>query len=159
MISKYRTYLYGGAAVLLILAILAVGKSYGDARARLVEAHWKEVLAQERLELAQTYMDEIARQQAVQLEVEISHAERKKETDRQLATLSGDYERLQQFIRREEQRRREGFATTGEFNGAGADWIGGFATCAAEYIELGGDFARTADKLRGLQEFTERILE
>lgn len=159
MISKYRTYLYGGAAVLLILALLAIGKSYGDARAKLEEARWKEVLTQERLDLAQTYMDEIARQQAVQLEVEISHAERKKETDRQLASLSGDYKRLQQFIRSEEQRRREGFETSGEFNGAGADWIGGFAACAAEYIELGGDFARTADKLRGLQEFTERILE
>lgn len=157
MIAKYRAWFLVGGFFLFVGVALLAGKRYGDARAQLTEAHWKEVLTQERLHLAQAHIEEIARQQAIQMETELEYVERKKETDRKLATLSSDYQRLQQFIRSEEQRRREGVTASGEFNGAGADWIGGFAACAAEYVELGEDFARTADKLRGLQDYNERI--
>lgn len=33
----------------------------------------------------------------------------------------------------------------------GADWIGGFAACYSELGELGKDYARAADELRGQQ--------
>lgn len=41
----------------------------------------------------------------------------------------------------------------------GADWIGIFASCYAEYTELGGDAARLADKLGALQDYIRVINE
>lgn len=41
----------------------------------------------------------------------------------------------------------------------GADWIGIFASCYAEYTELGGDTARLADKLGALQDHIRVIHE
>jgi len=40
----------------------------------------------------------------------------------------------------------------------GADWIGGFGACYAEYADLAGDAAGWADRLNGLQGYVRAIL-
>ena len=42
-------------------------------------------------------------------------------------------------------------------DGAGADWIGGFAACYAEYAELATDAAKWADMVNGLQGYIKAI--
>lgn len=42
-------------------------------------------------------------------------------------------------------------------DGAGADWIGGFAACYAEYAELATDAAKWADMVNGLQSYVRAI--
>lgn len=42
-------------------------------------------------------------------------------------------------------------------DGAGADWIGGFAACYAEYAELAGAAARWADQVNGLQGYVRAL--
>lgn len=42
-------------------------------------------------------------------------------------------------------------------NGAGEDWIGLFGACYAEYTDLGGDTARLADKVGGLQDYAKAL--
>ena len=43
-------------------------------------------------------------------------------------------------------------------DGTGADWIGGFAACYAEYAELATDAAKWADMVNGLQGYVRAIL-
>lgn len=43
-------------------------------------------------------------------------------------------------------------------DGAAPDWIGGFATCYAEYSALASDAAVWADRLNGLQDWARKIL-
>ncbi|MYZ44232.1 hypothetical protein [Schauerella aestuarii] len=42
-------------------------------------------------------------------------------------------------------------------DGAGADWIGVLGSCVAKYERLGGDAARLADKVNGLQGYVRAI--
>lgn len=42
-------------------------------------------------------------------------------------------------------------------DGADPDWIGGFATCYAEYSELASDAAVWADRLNGLQDWARLV--
>jgi len=53
-------------------------------------------------------------------------------------------------------RRRPATAGAGSgSDGAGADWIAVLGSCVAEYERLGGDAARLADKVNGLQSFVK----
>ena len=45
----------------------------------------------------------------------------------------------------------------GGSDGAGADWIGGFAACYAAYGDLAADAARWADQVNGLQGFIRGV--
>lgn len=52
----------------------------------------------------------------------------------------------------QELRRARDSNASGGPHDPGADWIGLFGACYAEYAELGGDTARLADKLGALQD-------
>ena len=55
-------------------------------------------------------------------------------------------------------RRRAPAANTGSgSDGAGADWIGVLGSCIAEYERMGGDAARLADKVNGLQGYVQSL--
>lgn len=45
----------------------------------------------------------------------------------------------------------------GGSDGAGADWIGVLGSCVAGYERLGGDAARLADKVNGLQGYVRSL--
>lgn len=47
--------------------------------------------------------------------------------------------------------------TSDGIDGAGADWIGIFGACYGEYVELGKDAARLADKVNGLQGYIRAV--
>jgi len=58
----------------------------------------------------------------------------------------------------EQLRRRPSTANAGGgSDDAGADWIGVLASCVAEYERLGGDAARLADKVNGLQGYVQAV--
>lgn len=58
----------------------------------------------------------------------------------------------------EQLRRRPSAANAGGGpHDAGADWIGVLGRCVAEYERLGGDAARLADKVNGLQGYINSV--
>ena len=55
------------------------------------------------------------------------------------------------------RRRSETAGASSGSDGAGADWIGVLGSCVAEYERLGGDTARLADKVSGLQGYVRSL--
>ena len=60
---------------------------------------------------------------------------------------------LDRLLSEQARRRPEAARAGGGSDGAGADWIGGFAACYAAYGDLAADAARWADQVNGLQGF------
>lgn len=48
-------------------------------------------------------------------------------------------------------------SAAGSTDDSGTDWIGGFATCAADYEQLATDDAKRADKVNGLQGYIRGV--
>lgn len=67
--------------------------------------------------------------------------------------LSGVRARLDRLLSEQARRRPETARAGSGRDGAGADWIGGFAACYAAYGDLAADAARWADQVNGLQGF------
>ncbi|MDQ2139599.1 hypothetical protein RBI14_15645 [Alcaligenaceae bacterium B3P038] len=55
------------------------------------------------------------------------------------------------------RRRSETAGASSGSDGAGADWIGVLGSCVAEYERLGGNAARLADKVNGLQGYVRSL--
>ncbi|HBJ70003.1 hypothetical protein [Alcaligenes phenolicus] len=51
----------------------------------------------------------------------------------------------------------KGAGSGSRLDGAGADWIGGFAACYGEYAELATDAAKWVDMLNGLQGYVRAM--
>ncbi|WP_081043752.1 hypothetical protein [Bordetella bronchiseptica] len=71
--------------------------------------------------------------------------------------LSGVRARLDRLLSEQAGRRPEAARAGGRSDGAGADWIGGFAACYAAYGDLAADAARWADQVNGLQGFIRGV--
>jgi len=82
-------------------------------------------------------------------------------TDARVATLADTAQRLQRRLsaaQRASTAAPHSSASSGS-DDAGTDWIGGFATCAADYGKLATDDARRADKVNGLQGYIKGVLQ
>ncbi|KAK54011.1 hypothetical protein [Bordetella bronchiseptica] len=71
--------------------------------------------------------------------------------------LSGVRARLDRLLSEQARRRPEIAGASSGPDGAGADWIGGFAACYAAYGDLAADAARWADQVNGLQGFIRGV--
>ncbi|MGY0665784.1 hypothetical protein [Bordetella bronchiseptica] len=71
--------------------------------------------------------------------------------------LSGVRARLDRLLSEQVRRRPEAAGASSGPDGAGADWIGGFAACYAAYGDLAADAARWADQVNGLQGYVDAL--
>ena len=134
---------------------IAIVFAYGQVRYKQGLKHADYVITQERNKLLEIQLNEIARLEYEKFEAEREFYELKDETVRELDAAKSVADRLRQQV--DDARRRQRSESASGTHGAGGDWIGGFAACVTEYESLGRDCARTADKLRGLQGFQNRI--
>lgn len=141
---------------IVILAVTLVGV-YGEMRYShgLVRGEYE--LALERKRLGEEHIAELTRQQYEAHETGLFYEELRTNTENELATHRSTIERLRAQARAASAIDRKWREASGEPHGTRGDWIGGFSACVEEYVNLGGNCARIADKLRGLQEFQERI--
>src|SRR3546814_8269830 len=77
-------------------------------------------------------------------------------TDGERDALAGVLERLRKQTRGVLSKRATPSAG-GRVDGAGGDWITGYAACYEEYAAMGIDYASTADKLRGMQDHERSV--
>jgi len=83
------------------------------------------------------------------------------DTSARVATLADTAKQLQRRLS-VAQHTRDAAAHSGASSGsddARTDWIGGFATCAADYEQLATDDARRADKIAGLQGYIRGVMQ
>lgn len=67
--------------------------------------------------------------------------------------------RIRSLLNQLRAKQSEMAQTSGGIDGTGADWIGIFGACYAEYSELGGTTAELADKVGGLQGYINGVLK
>lgn len=145
MIKKYAVA--GLVSVLLVSGVAYKSYRYGyDAR--------DSIAVQDQIRT----QDEIIRlkeqQEEKRKEAESKYQGLKDETENAISALSDVNDRLRDQARNAIRERDKAKAASRTYE-TGADWIGAFASCHAEYDKLGKDAARIADKLRGLQVFVE----
>lgn len=146
MRTGYTVLLGAGAVVLAALGVLMYGKSqhsagYSDAQT--------DTLAQvQRIEQGMQYEKEKAdaRLRAAVLAREAAQ--------RDLALARGNLDGLLRAYGRDPAHPTASART----DGADPDWIGGFATCYAEYSALASDAAVWADRVNGLQGYIRAVL-
>lgn len=134
---------------------IAIALAYGQVRYKQGVKQADHIITQERNKLLEVQLNEIARLEYEKYEAEREFYELKDETVRELDSARSVADRLRQQV--DDARSRQRSEGSCRADGTGADWIGGFAACVTEYESLGEDCARTADKLRGLQGFQNRI--
>lgn len=133
----------------VVLAVLGV-KIYGDAqhRAGYAEAQTDALAQVQRIEQGMQYEKEKAdaRLRAAVLAREAA--------EHDLALARGNLDGLLRAYGRDPAHP----STSPRTDGADPDWIGGFATCYAEYSALASDSAVWADRVNGLQDYVRSVV-
>lgn len=163
MFDALKPYLWIAKAA--AVAAVAAGCFWGGYHVRSLSAERDAAAQQAKLSTAQA----TAQARARQIESQMAAAQEKADHDyqalvdsttAQVSTLADTARELQQRLSAAQHARGAAAhsSAAGRADDAGTDWIGGFATCAADYAGLATDDARRADKVAGLQGYIRGVL-
>ncbi len=146
MRTGYAILIGAGAIALSALGVLMYGNA--QHRAGYTDAQTDAQEQVQRIEKGMQYEKEKA---DVRLRAAVLAREA---AERDLALASGNLDGLLRAHGRDPAHP----TTSSRTDGADPDWIGGFATCYAEYSELASYAAVWADRVNGLQDWAKMVL-
>lgn len=146
MKTGYAILLGAGAVVFAVVCIHLFGKT--QRRAGYEDAQQDAQAQVQRIEQGMQHEKEKA---DVRLRAAVLAREA---AERDLAATRGSLDGLLRAHGRDPANPAAGTRT----DGADSDWIGGFATCYAEYSALASDAAVWADRVNGLQDYVRSVV-